>query len=63
MQLPWRPGWRTLVTGHGFGGNTLTATSYLGMVSNKMSTIIDDTNLITDFFFQKMLAKGLLNNV
>ena len=34
MQLPWRPGWRTLVTGHGFGGNTLTATSYLGMVSN-----------------------------
>ena len=29
MQLPWRPGWRTLVTGHGLGGNTLTATSYL----------------------------------
>ena len=32
MQLPWRPGWRTLVTGHGFGGNTLTAASYLGTV-------------------------------
>ena len=56
MQLPWRPGWRTLVTGHGFGGNTLTATSYLGMVSNKMSTIIDDTNLMTDIFFSKNVS-------
>ena len=43
MQLPWRPGWRTLVTGHGLGGNTLTATSYLDRL-RKIVQLVRDYN-------------------
>lgn len=41
MQLPWRPGWRTLVTGHGLGGNTLTATSYLDRLRKIVQLVRD----------------------
>ena len=63
MQLPWRPGWRTLVTGHGLGGNTLTATSYLDRLRKivqlvrrpgifiNISTNIFEKNLNNFFFY------------
>ena len=55
MQLPWRPGWRTLVTGHGLGGNTLTATSYLDRL-RKIVQLVRDYN-------SHINAKKELNNL
>ena len=45
MQLPWRPGWRTLVTGHGLGGNTLTATSYLDRLRKIVQLVRDYSHI------------------